>query len=304
MPPAACSNFPARLAVAQQLNVKIVIDDNNVTIAGHPKDYLPGYNVAKTLAGHGLMVDSGDGEDVEALYARMQKAIHTSGPVAVVNERPMAPGVPGIEGSSAGHDVIGKDNALAYLEGRGLTEAIEYLDSVGPTKTAVTYLGSSDELGSNRTEFGKIVNGILDGMDPTDRVKKLLVIDSDLEGSTGLKSIRAEHPEVYVLGGVMERGNFSAAAGFGFKKGKQGIFSTFSAFIEMIISEATMARLNESNVICHFSHAGVDDIADNTCHYGINLHRGSSHVPWFTPSPSGQSRQFNPFAHAPAVAAR
>ena len=39
----------------------------------------------------------------------------------------------------------------------------------------------------------------------------------------------------------------------------------------MIISEATMARLNESNVMCHFSHAGVDDMADNTCHYGINI---------------------------------
>lgn len=269
----------ARLAVAQQLNVKIVVDDNNVTIAGHPKEYLPGYDVAKTLAGHGLTVDSGDGEDVEALYSRMQTAIHTSGPVAVINERLMAPGVPGIEGSSAGHDVIGKDNALAYLEGRGLTEAIDYLKSVGPAKNAVTYMGSTEELGSNRTEFGKIVNGILDGMDPADRVKKVLVIDSDLEGSTGLKGIRAEHPEVYVLGGVMERGNFSAAAGFGFEEGNQGIFSTFSAFIEMIISEATMARLNESNVICHFSHAGVDDIADNTCHYGINLFLAHSGLP-------------------------
>ena len=39
----------------------------------------------------------------------------------------------------------------------------------------------------------------------------------------------------------------------------------------MIISEATMARLNNANVICHFSHAGVDEIADNTCHYGINI---------------------------------
>jgi transketolase C-terminal domain/subunit len=31
-----------------------------------------------------------------------------------------------------------------------------------------------------------------------------------------------------------------------------------------------MARLNRSNVLCHFSHAGVDDMADNTCHFGIN----------------------------------
>ena len=32
----------ARLAVAQNLNVKILIDDNNVTIAGHPSEYLKG----------------------------------------------------------------------------------------------------------------------------------------------------------------------------------------------------------------------------------------------------------------------
>lgn len=41
----------------------------------------------------------------------------------------------------------------------------------------------------------------------------------------------------------MERGNFSAAAGFGFgNSNKVGIFSTFSAFLEMCVSEITMAR--------------------------------------------------------------
>jgi transketolase C-terminal domain/subunit len=38
----------------------------------------------------------------------------------------------------------------------------------------------------------------------------------------------------------------------------------------MVISEITMARLNFSNVLAHFSHSGVDDMADNTCHFGIN----------------------------------
>jgi len=31
-----------------------------------------------------------------------------------------------------------------------------------------------------------------------------------------------------------------------------------------------MSRLNYSNVLAHFSHSGVDDMADNTCHFGIN----------------------------------
>ncbi len=269
----------ARLAVSQKLNVKLCIDDNNVTISGHPADYLPGYDIAKTLAGHGLTVDSGQGEDLDALFARMQKAVAMSGPVALVNKRVMAPGVPGIEGSHAGHDVIKKDHAIAYLKARGQDAAVDYLNSVAAPKVSVSYLGSSAETASNRTEFGKIVNGILDAMPAEERVKRVLVVDSDLEGSTGLNSIRKAHPEVCINGGVQERGNFSAAAGFGFEKGKQGIFSTFSAFLEMIISEATMARLNDANVICHFSHAGVDEMADNTCHYGINIFLAHSGIP-------------------------
>jgi transketolase C-terminal domain/subunit len=145
------------------------------------------------------------------------------------------------------------------------------LNNVTAQKTKVTFHGSSKEMGSNRTEFGNIVNGILDRMSDGDRVANVLVVDSDLEGSTGLKGIRAKHPEVCINGGVQERGNFSAAAGFGFVSGKQGVFSTFSAFLEMVISEAAMARLNEANVLAHFSHAGVDDMADNTCHYGVNI---------------------------------
>ncbi len=261
----------ARLAVAQQLNVKLLLDDNNVTIAGHPKDYLPGYDLARTLEGHGLLVLTGDPEDIEDLYSRMQKAFVTLGPVALVNRRPMAPGIPGIEGTHKGHDVIPKDNAITYLEARKLTACVDCLKGLTTPKSSATYKGSTPETASNRTEFGNIINGILAKLSPEDRKKSIFVIDSDLEGSTGLKAIREKNPDVFCLGGVMERGNFSAAAGFGFEKGKQGVFSTFSAFLEMIVSEITMARMNDANVLCHFSHAGVDEISDNTCHFGINV---------------------------------
>ena len=107
-------------------------------------------------------------------------------------------------------------------------------------------------------------------MSEKERVATVRVFDNDLSGSQGLHHIAKAHPEVFVQGGIMERGNFSAAAGFGSSKGKQGIFSTFSAFLEMCISEITMSRLNFSNVLAHFSHSGVDDMADNTCHFGIN----------------------------------
>lgn len=260
----------ARLAVAQHINVKLIIDDNDVTIAGHPSKYLPGYSVAKTLEGHGLKVLEGDGEDLDDLYARIIEAIATPGPIAVVNKRPMSVGIEGLEGSTHGHDVISVKLALAYLEKRGLTAAVDFLKAIETPKNPYKFIGAGDKWDSNRNVFGDAVNAVLDGMSEADRKAKVLVIDSDLEGSCGLKKIHDAHPEVFIPSGIMERGNISAAAGFGMEKGKQGIFATFAAFLEMCISEITMARLNYSNLLCHFSHSGIDDMADNTCHFGIN----------------------------------
>lgn len=45
-------------------------------------------------------------------------------------------------------------------------------------------------------------------------------------------------PEIYVKGGIMERGNFSACAGFSSHSGRCAVFGTFAAFQEMILSEA------------------------------------------------------------------
>jgi len=260
----------ARLAVAQHINVKLIIDDNDVTIAGHPSKYLPGYSVAKTLAGHGLKVLEGNGEDLDDLYSRICEAVNTPGPFAIINKRPMAVGIEGLEGSTHGHDVISVNLAIAYLEKRGLTAAVDFLKAIEKPKNTYTFVGSGDNWDSNRNVFGDAVNAVLDRMSEVDRKAKVVVIDSDLEGSCGLKKIHDAHPEVFIPSGIMERGNFSAAAGFGMEKGKQGIFATFAAFLEMCISEITMARLNYSNVLCHFSHSGIDDMADNTCHFGLN----------------------------------
>lgn len=259
----------ARLAVAQQLEVKLLIDDNDVTIAGHPSEYLPGFDLARTLAGHGVTVDVGDGEDLESLYARMCRALTTAGPQALVNRRPMCPGIEGLEGCIQGHDVIDKETALAYLRDRGLDEAVTYLSAVGKGAPRPVSRGTSGAA-SNRTLFGAYLNEILDRMPESDRLASVRVFDCDLEGSCGLTAVRKAHPEVFVRGGIMERGNFSAAAGFGFVDGKQGILATFSAFLEMFVSEVTMARLNQSNVLVHLSHSGCDDMADNTCHFGLN----------------------------------
>jgi transketolase C-terminal domain/subunit len=120
-----------------------------------------------------------------------------------------------------------------------------------------------------RNVFGEALCEVLDGLDPKTRARTR-VIDSDLAGSCGLAHVAKVCPDVYVSGGIMERGNFSAAAGFGSEPGYQGVFGTFSAFLEMVVSEISMARLNECNVLAHFSHAGIAEILDNTCHFGVN----------------------------------
>ncbi|KAF8839515.1 thiamine diphosphate-binding protein [Paxillus ammoniavirescens] len=262
----------ARLAVAQKLNLKLLIDDNDVTIAGHPSEYLKGYDVARTLEGHGLKVHTVQGEDIDALWGAIASIVTYDGPAAVIAKRLMAPGVQGIEGTTHGHDVIPVNSAVKYLTARGYDKSIasDILLNIKPASAPYLYIGSTKETGANRAIFGEAVNLVLDKLSKEEAAKKVMVIDSDLEGSTGLKVIHQKHPEVFVPSGIMERGNFSAAAGFGFDADKFGVFSTFSAFLEMVISEITMARLNNCNVLSHFSHSGVDEMADNTCHFGVN----------------------------------
>ncbi|MDD1630657.1 MAG: transketolase [Methylococcaceae bacterium] len=260
----------ARFAVAQGLNVKLIIDDNDVTIAGHPSKYLTGCTTAKTLAGHGVTVLEGDGEDLDDLYKRICTAINTDGPVAVINHRPMCPGIVGLEGSTHGHDVVSVKVAVEYLESHGQQAAADHLKGIKAPKNDAVFLGSSDKWDANRNVFGDAAVAILSRLSAAERHEKVRVVDSDLEGSCGLIKIHNAYPEVFISSGIMERGNFSAAAGFGMEEGKQGIFGTFSAFLEMCISEITMARLNNSNVLSHFSHSGIDDMADNTCHFGLN----------------------------------
>ncbi len=258
----------ARYAVARGLNVKLLLDDNNVTIAGHPDVYMRGFDLERTLAGHGLTTLVCDGEEFHTLYAYIQQALVTPGPVALVIKRQMAPGVAGIEGSPKGHDVIAVDFAVDYLRNKGHAAAVELLQQKPAKTEKMTYLGSTEESAKNRDEFGKIVVDLLSKVQKPE--EKALVVDSDLEGSCGLHHIRKALPNLYVHGGIMERNNFSVAAGFGSEPGRQGIFATFAAFQEMVISEITMARLNKANVLAHFSHSGVDEMADNTCHFGIN----------------------------------
>mmetsp|Transcript_8410 Transcript_8410/g.23298 ORF Transcript_8410/g.23298 Transcript_8410/m.23298 type:complete len:709 (+) Transcript_8410:2-2128(+) len=262
----------ARLAVAKKLNVKLCIDDNNVTITGHPSDYLPGYDVQQTLQGHGLKhVSVVQGEDVTALFEALRACVVVEQePAAVICRRKMAPGIPGVEGTTHGHDTLATKYSIPYLEEQGHTEAAKYLKLATKTKDPIAHYKGSSEFNAMRKVVGATVVKILQAMDPDQRRASTLVVDSDLGSSTNFAGIETACPEIYCHSGVMERGNFAAAAGFGMHPQRQGVFSTFAAFLEMLCSEITMARLNRSNVFSHFSHSGVDDMSDNTCHFGLN----------------------------------
>ena len=261
----------ARLAVANNLNVKWIIDDNNVTIAGHPENYMAGFDVGNTLEGQGFKVFTCDGENYTELYDCITKSLEINGPVAVICKRVMGPGIPDLEGECQLHDVIPFDVGIKYLKEKNQTKAVEMLEEVSSAqqnKTAFEFKGSGDT-DACRKQFGKSITSILSGMSKDER-KKVHAFDSDLEGSVGLTSVKNDFPECFTSAGIHERGNYLAAAGFGSKEGNLGIFATFSAFMEMVISEITMSRLNEANVLAHFSHAGVDHMSDNTCHFGLN----------------------------------
>jgi transketolase N-terminal domain/subunit len=72
----------ARLAVAKGLNVKLILDDNDVTIAGHPSQYLPGYDLGKTLGGHGLTIWRCQGENLDDLWRAISESIQHKGATA------------------------------------------------------------------------------------------------------------------------------------------------------------------------------------------------------------------------------
>src|SRR5580658_6669531 len=113
----------ARLSVAQGLNVKVLVDDNNVTIAGHPQEYLPGYDLSRTLNGYGMTAETTMGEDLDALFIDLCRAFSDTRPHALIIKRPMAAGITGAEGSPHAHEVLKADVAINYLQQRGGYEA-------------------------------------------------------------------------------------------------------------------------------------------------------------------------------------
>ena len=90
----------------------------------------------------------------------------------------MAPGIPDIEGSTHGHDVIPVKSAVKYLEKRGFSNLASIYDGIKPRPSPYLYIGSSKEVGANRVVFGEAVNMVLDKLSNEEAAKKVMVIDS------------------------------------------------------------------------------------------------------------------------------
>lgn len=90
----------------------------------------------------------------------------------------MAPGIPDIEGSTHGHDVIPVKSAIKYLEQRGLSNFVSIYDGIKPVVNPYLYIGCSREVGANRVVFGEAVNLVLDKFSKEENAKKVMVIDS------------------------------------------------------------------------------------------------------------------------------
>ena len=205
------------------MNIKVLVDDNNVTIAGHPQEYLPGYDLTRTLNGYGMTTETTMGEDLDGSVRRSVPRLLTIAAARAGHQAADGGGYCRRRGQSAGpRSAQGRRGHQVPGEAAAATRRpIALLKAAMPDKSPLTFKGSSG-VGKNRDDFGKIINGILDGMTPEQRVASVRVFDNDLEGSCGLHHIRKQHPEVFVRGGIMERGNFSAAAGFGSRRRQAG----------------------------------------------------------------------------------
>ena len=84
--------------------------------------------------------------------------------------------------------------AIAYLDPRH-PRCANILRAIQPTENTELLVGSTKERGACRVQFGEAVSAVLSRTSKEENKEKVMVIDSDLEGSTGLSVIHKKHPE-------------------------------------------------------------------------------------------------------------
>ena len=89
----------------------------------------------------------------------------------------MAPGVPDIEGTPHGHDVIPVKSAVKYLQAHGYSDFVSFYDTIKAVPNPYQHEGSTKEVGANRIIFGEASNKVLDTLSKEEAAKKVMVID-------------------------------------------------------------------------------------------------------------------------------
>ncbi len=92
----------------------------------------------------------------------------------------MAPGIPVIEGTTHGHDVIPVKVALEYFKRRGLPDQSIIYNEIKSAASPYLYSGSTQDVGANRVVFGEAVSLVLDRLSKEEAASKVMVIDSEL----------------------------------------------------------------------------------------------------------------------------
>jgi hypothetical protein len=87
-----------------------------------------------------------------------------------------------------------REPAIEFLNDRH-PKCAAILEAIKPASDSEDLLGSTKERAACRNEFGAAVNRVLDKTSKEENQGKVVVIDSDLEGSTGLNVIHKKHPE-------------------------------------------------------------------------------------------------------------
>jgi hypothetical protein len=87
-----------------------------------------------------------------------------------------------------------REPAIDFLNPRH-PKCAAILQAIKPDPDSEALLGSTKERGACRVEFGEAVSKVLDKTSKEENVKRVVVVDSDLEGSTGLNVIHKKHPE-------------------------------------------------------------------------------------------------------------
>src|ERR1700749_5219863 len=110
-------------------------------------------------------------------------------------------------------------------------------------------IANSDSL---REAFGKALSGL------SDEFPKLVVLDADIAGGTGVHHFRKSHPARFLQFGIAEQ-NMMAAAGGLAAVGLLPVVTTFSVFCLRVVEQARLslayARRNAKIVA---SHPGLD----------------------------------------------